>query len=124
MASSVPHISDGEGGYICYQYNAPTVFLEAVALTILFVTIDMRNRYAQKVTAFLSSLVFGVYVLHSNCIFRSAFGWDGRWQSLGSEHPLFIVLHLVGITLAIFVVGCVIDFVRRVLFRCLVKVQG
>ena len=119
MVPSVLLVGDSGGGYICFQYNAPSVLLEAVALMVLFAKIEVGNRQLQKIIMIFSQLVFGVYVLHSNCIFREVVGWRGRWTEVARLPSWEIVVRLIEISVVVYALGLIVDYCRLKVFSTL-----
>ena len=105
------------GGMLAYQYNSPFVFMEALALLIWCAQIKFTRTASRRIVTILSSASFAVYVIHSNTIFRSVIGWDGRWIFCTSYNPFYMVgvVLLSGLFLY---VGCgAIDIVRKFAFQ-------
>ena len=85
-------------------------------MLLIFAGLKVRNGIIEKVTTFVSPLVFGVYILHSNSVFRAVSRWNGRWAYLAERGSATLLATVVGVSLAIFVVCCLVDSLRRVFF--------
>ena len=70
---------------------------------------------------FAAQGTFGVYLLHEHSLLR--YLWP-KWFKVEeiSQTPLFI-LHLLGTILAVFAVGILVDFVRRLIFGLFTKTK-
>ena len=112
----IPCVSGG--GWLAYQYNSPFMLLEAVSLFLLFENIHIKSRLLQKVVSTVSSLVLGVYILHSNPVFRDAFHWNGRWAGIVALNPLAFLGMVFWIAMCIFCVACLVDYFRSKVFAC------
>lgn len=112
------------GGWLCFQYNSPFVLLEALSLFLFFAKTNIAGSVMQKMLATISSLVFGVYILHSNSVFRTAFHWNGHWSYIVEGHPLLIIVKVIGVAFVIFAGACVVDYVRLRLFALVKSLIG
>ena len=110
------------GGYAknFYPYNSLFIFIASVCLFLFALKHETKApKWLASVILFASQGTFGVYLLHEHKLLR--YLWP-KWFNVEavSGTPLFI-LHLLGTILAIFVVGILIDFVRRLLFGLFIK---
>lgn len=106
----IPTVSGG--GWLAYQYNSPFMLLEAVSLFFLFKNVNIKNRLLQKGVSTVSSLMLGVYILHSNSVFRDAFHWNGRWAGIVLHSPVAFLARVLCITICIFCAACLVDYLR------------
>ena len=111
------------GGYAenFYPYNSFFIFVSSVCLFIFAVKEKEKNcpKWLAKTILFAAQGTFGVYLLHEHILLR--YLWP-KWFGVEkfSTTPLFL-LHLAGTVIAIFVVGILIDFVRRLIFGLFAK---
>lgn len=91
------------------------ILIESITLLLLFKRIKI-NRTGIKIISLLSPLAFSVYLIHTHpCIFdnilKDAFIWV-------ADISLFFMIPVVlGISTAIFILCCLIDTIRELLFR-------
>ncbi len=99
------------------SYTSPAVVLGSIGFVLLFTKITIKPKFLQKIVVTLSSVSFGVYIVHSHPLFWNHFlKW--RYYRFGVE---LIGLELVGgVLLAaafIFVVCGAVDWVREQAFK-------
>ncbi len=64
-------------------------------------------------------VVLGVYILHSNPVFRDMFHWNGRWAGIVSCSPAVFLAKVWWITIYIFCVASLVDYFRLKVFALL-----
>lgn len=104
---------------VLYEYNAPFTIIGAIALFLTFRNINISSEKVGKVINWFAAGTFGVYLLHEHTLLRGA--WYEIWKV--EEYystPLFIV-HMIIVVLCVFVLGCFIDWLRRVVFSGIVR---
>ncbi len=110
------------GGYAknFYPYNSLFILAASVCVFLFVLKREIKApAWLSKVILFASSGTFGVYLLHEHNLLK--YRWP-KWFGVEkvSVTPLFL-LHLIGTILAIFVIGILIDFVRRLIFGLFIK---
>ena len=105
------------GGYAknFYPYNSFLIFFASVCLFLFVLKGGSKSpNWLSKVILFASQGTFGVYLLHEHRLLR--YLWP-EWFHVKevSKTPIF-VLHALGTIAAIFAVGIIIDFIRRLIF--------
>ena len=104
-----------------YGYNSPTVIAASVGLFLFFRALNIRAEGFGKVVLFVAPLTFGIYLLHEHYLLRNL--WIDLWKvDAVFTTPLFI-LHYVGVVLAVFVIGALVEWLRRLLFGLLDKTK-
>lgn len=100
------------------NYNNIITLIEACALFLLFKQINIKNVFMQKVILAISQLTLGVYLIHENPIIRELLWhkWLNPYTYLNSW-KVFGVL-IIDVFL-IFMVSCIIEKIRILLFRFL-----
>ena len=98
-------------------YNSPAVLLCALFLLFFFANLNISQTPA-KIISFFAPLTFGVYLFHEQPLIRSIlivdkFGW------MTTLHPAVMIASVVGIGVAIWLVGSLVDRVRLFLFDAL-----
>ena len=97
------------------RYTSPTILLAAVSLLMLFSRLRVAAPFRRAVTA-LSSLTFGVYLIHDSVFVREHL-ISGRLADLAGE-PSFIMLpKVILFALGVYSVCSVIEFLRALLFQ-------
>lgn len=100
--------------FICY--NSITVLASAVFLVLIFERIKTKKA-AKALIGFVAPLVFSVFLIHTHPLVFNMLKDRFVWVS---EMPLYAMIPMVlGISLAIFIICCVIDLIREGLFRLL-----
>ncbi len=93
-----------------------TILLSSIFLMLIFLKINIRNSIIAKIITKISTLTFGVYLIHDNYFIRIQFILN-RFAWLGELSPVMNILELLGIALVIFVTCLMIDYVRAFLFE-------
>ena len=103
------------GGWL-FSYTSPTMRLEAFALLVFFD--HLRVTRFKKFISLLSTLSFGVYLIHYHPHVISRF-LQGRFVDFVTLSPLVMTLAVLLAAIAIFALCVAIDFVRLRLFQAL-----
>ena len=106
----------GYNSNLFYSYTSPLVYICAVCLISLFSEISIKSHGAGEVIKKIASLTFGVYLIHENQHIRRSF-IAGKFISFASESAALMVFHILSTALMIFVVCCLIDYLRSLLFK-------
>ena len=108
---------DRSEGSDLLHYNSPLLLFSSVTLFGFFVTLKVKNTAAIKLIGFFSPLTFGVYLIHTHPVVFSII--EKRFAFLG-KYPLpVMLLGIMGITLGIFLVCALVDWLRLWVFRLL-----
>lgn len=104
------------------HYNHLFVVLAAVGIFAAFVNAKPMAEGIGKVVCAISPYALGVYLFQENITLRYRWQkWFGLTEAMSDPAYLFL-LRVFGAVLAIFVIGSVIDAVRRVLFTGVAKI--
>lgn len=106
---------------VLLEYNSPTIIVASTALFLFFRTLSVPEGFLSKVILYLSPLTFGVYLLHEHFTLRGL--WLDLWKVEEAFSKPWFVLHYIGIVLAVFFIGCVVDRLRLILFDLLYKTK-
>lgn len=93
-------------------FSSPVVIIESVIYLLLFETFNFKNKFINK----MSSLMFGVYLVHEN-LFVYNYIYD--YLALGTSGDVFgikVILVLIGNAILVFIVSMIIELVRKKLF--------
>ena len=93
--SSILYIVGGFALFLCFNNLPPT-------------SLPFVNRVA--------STTFGILLMHDSAFFRYIL-WEGIIRASSWWYESSYLLHLAGITVAVFCTGAVVDFFRRVIFE-------
>lgn len=105
---------------VLYEYNAPFTIIGAVALFLAFRNINISYEKTEKIINWFAAGTFGVYLLHEHTLLRGA--WHEIWKvDKYYSTPLFIV-HMIVVVVCVFLLGCFIDWLRRLLFAGITRV--
>lgn len=104
-----------------FNYTSPGIFFEAVILFLLMRKIKVEQKALQRLISFISPLVFSIYALHSNKVFREISNWNGRFSSLADGY--WTVLNVIIASLLICISCLAIDACRQQLLRLFISVK-
>lgn len=89
-------------------YSTPFAIIQSICFFELFKTIKIRNRLIN----YISSTVFGIYLLHDNIIIK-----NNVYRMLGLKKSVFVsfktVPYVIFIALIIFISCCLIELIRK-----------
>lgn len=106
------------GEYQFLKFTAPTILLSGIAIVLLFSKIQINSRGMQKALRLLSSLTFGVFLIHEDSVFVDAVYRDKL--SMYLEHGTLYAVGMLFIWSAVLFVFCLaVDFLRSRLFALL-----
>ena len=108
----------GEHGSAFLTYNSIFVVMAAVSLFMFFAKLDIRSNKLKSIIAILSSVSFGVYLIHEHPLISSKFITDISVPFATSSTPVF-TLKIIGTVLFIYIVCSFIDYLRLLLFKAL-----
>lgn len=96
------------------SYTSPTITLASVFMFTAFTKLKL-NKTANKVIAFLAPLAFGIYVIHCHPILFAKLNSSFVW--ITNQPEILGILLVFAISLAIFVVCIIVDYLRLLLFK-------
>ena len=98
-----------------YKYSSITVLVASLALFMLF--IQMKPRY-NRIWQLIGSCTFGVFLIHTQYVFRDKVLWDMivKPTEYCNGSALTFILHMAISVSAIFVICCMIDLIRQLVF--------
>ncbi len=90
--------------------NSIVIFIESVLLFLTFKNLEIK---ANNVINVFGKYSFGVYLFHDNFIFKS-FLWKNilKIENFYFANPYFLILHILGCTIGIYLVGTLIELIR------------
>ncbi len=98
-----------------YPYNSAFIFVGSVALFLFAVKSEFKcENFFAKVILFLSQGTFGVYLLHEHHLLR--YLWPTWFNSETLSGRFAFVYVGAGIIVTVFIVGVIIDSLRRLIF--------
>ena len=108
------------GSGLFYHYNTVFQLINAVLLLLLFMQINVKGR-AAKVISYVSTSVFGIYLMHEHPAIRPVI-WNQELKSylLGASFVEYACVALL-LPVVVFAVCLVIDKVRYYLGRLIAK---
>lgn len=110
------------GGYAAnfYPYNSLFIFIASVALFMFAVKTEVKvSGFVNKAVLWASAGTFGVYLLHEHRLLRYLWPEWARVSAFAGR-PVF-VLHMIITVITVFVVGIIVDYIRRMIFKIFVK---
>lgn len=115
-------LSEGNG-YVLYtndySYTSVYVFAASIALFVLFININIRNRIAAKIIDFVSGTTFGIYLIHLNYIVCDRVITYRFAEVALLEDPYKMAFGIFVSAILVFAVCCICEMVRLLLFRYL-----
>jgi len=111
------------GGYVLYAndyiYTSVYVVAASIALFVLFITINIRNKIAAKIIGFVSGTTFGIYLIHLNYIvFDHVITYRFAEVAL-LENPYKMAVGIFVSALLVFALCSACEKVRLLLFKYL-----
>ena len=106
-----------EHGITFITYTSIFVVVSAVLMVIFFAKLQIKNNVLQKSIKALSSVSFGVFLIHTHPSIWNII--KGMIVSITTSSTPMFVLKIVGTVLAIYVVCSFIDYLRLLLFKAL-----
>lgn len=98
-----------------YSYISTPLVLASFSLFLFFRAVNVRNNVVSKIIRVVSPLAFGVYLIHENRFVRPLL-WNYLNPARFAELPMAIPIVII-CTIAIFFICCIIEWLRRQLFR-------
>lgn len=99
------------------DYSSPFVFINSF---IVFLWFKQSKSFYNKNLNYVSGLMFGVYIIHENFLLSGRMYNNIFCTSLHNSGP-FSLLIMLGFVAALFVVCCVIEALRQLLFLWIEK---
>lgn len=101
-----------------FAYSSPLVLVMAASLLCIFA--DMKITRLKLMIKFFTPLCFGVYLIHDNMLVRKVFMSQFHVMiSNVSNNTLTTLVIIVGVTLAVFLICSIIDYLRLLIFKVL-----
>lgn len=100
------------GDNIFLSYSSATMVIASICLFRYFEGLHITVRLFQKAAPFLSSLTFGVYLIHEQPEVRE-FLWNKLLRPTDYSQSPFLVLLLLGMTLLVFLLCASIEYLRQ-----------
>ena len=119
FACSIAYLAIVATGYFMnFGYSDfPTLFA-SIFIFLVFKALKIKNVHISKIICFLSSLTFGVYLIHDSSEMR-AYMYQNIFFSYKFYGRQFSCLIMIGFILATFVVCGMVEFLRQKLFKAL-----
>ena len=108
-------INRGDIAYLLLKYNCVFVMGGSIALFILFKSIDLG---VNKKINYISSLTFGVYLIHDNRYIRGIL-YDNILNTQRWFNSNYLIIDFIISVVAIFIVCCLIEYIRSIIFKIL-----
>ena len=103
---------------VLLYYNGIGVFVASLCLFLYFLSIKIVNLGVNKIIVKLSSLTFGVYLIHENFLVREHLYTD--WLNMPSYvNTQYQVLYIITCALGIYIISSLIEYLRQKLFLIL-----
>ena len=97
------------------NYNFILNLTGAVFLLLFFANLKIKSN---KFITMLGITSFGVYLIHDNDLIRHEF-ISAKFTFLQTYNPFVAILTIIGISIAIYVICTVIEYLRQLLFKLL-----
>jgi surface polysaccharide O-acyltransferase-like enzyme len=99
------------------EYTSPTIVVAAIALVLLFSTLEIPVPI-QKFSLSCVSLTFGIYVVHEHPLVRR-YIMEDRFLPVMELPAVAQILAVVGITVGIWLICFALEWLRQQIFRLL-----
>lgn len=113
-------LGEAKGGTYLISFTSPTIILAALFLLFYFSSISPGLQIT-TIAKKIAPLTFGIYLLHEMPLIRKTFIKD-RFVFLLRQNSVLMIIAILGIALAIFIIGVLIDCVRFHVFN-LIRVR-
>lgn len=104
-----------------YDYTSPFTVISAISLFMFFKDIDIKSRILSCIIKLMSSVSFGVYLIHVHPLVFSYIVKD-RLIFLTEQNCFLMVIGIITISMAAYIILAVVEYLRILLFRS-VKVR-
>lgn len=105
------------GGYAgnFFPYNSLFTLVGSVALFLCFLQIRIKAGWITKLCVRLGACTFGVFLIHEHMYMR--YLWPKWFRVSEFADSPFMVLHMIGTALAVFLACALIDLLRQFIFK-------
>lgn len=97
-------------------YNDPVIFLSALTCFLLFASFTIKREFTKKIIKFFVPLSVAVFFIHANPFIEEWFRTVG-FSSYINNRTLLYALVIPAITISVFIVCTLLDYLRNVLFE-------
>jgi hypothetical protein len=100
-----------------YKYTSILVFVASLCLFMLFLQIDVKNQWPQKLIRSISSCTFGVFLIHSQYNIRENWLWSNVVMASSSVNlPSWLFCLYIIVWVLIIYIGCtLLEYLRKTL---------
>ena len=113
------HLSGSySGAGLLYGGNSAVLLFAAICLFSTFLRINLNSLKIRVVISSISKCSIGVYLFHNHPILRSSL-WDLIQPAKYLYNLPLTLLYIFVVSLTIYIIGCVVEFIRKVLMRIL-----
>ncbi|MBR2050395.1 MAG: acyltransferase family protein [Rikenellaceae bacterium] len=100
---------------VLLYYNSMGVFFSSLLLFEFFLTVKINNIKVNKIVPIISSLTFGVYLIHENFLVREHLYTD-ILDIPSYANTSMQIIYTIGSAILIYVIASLIEFLRQKLF--------
>ncbi len=96
------------------------VVLSSISLFMFFKNVNIKKEKVKSVICKIAPLTFGIYLIHDHNLVRKLL-----WSSVNADKYIntsYIFIHILEITIIIFSVCAIIEFIRKIVFKQIGKV--
>ena len=107
------------GGYAgnFFPYNSTFTLIGSIALFLFFLQLNIKEGVFGKILVRLGACTFGVFLIHEHMYMR--YLWPTWFKVAEMKDSPWLLLHLAGTVLTVFLVCSLIDMVRQFIFKYL-----
>ena len=98
-----------------FRNNSLIVLASSIALLLSFLKLKLKSSILIKFVKFVSPLTLGVYLIHDNPLIREVL-WKQLFPLRAFERDILLLPKVLGVVVAVFVSGVLIDYIRAKLF--------
>ncbi len=102
---------------VALEYNHIFVLILAIGIFLAFLHMPQMSEKPGRIISIVSSMALGVYLFQENLMMR--YEWQ-KWFGLPdamNDNVLIFILRIIGAVSAMYILGTVVDLVRKLIFK-------
>lgn len=100
--------------------TSPIIICEAIFMFLYFRNLNFSEKsFGVNVIEWCSPLVFSVYLIHAHPMLFWNNTVVGAFSPLAEINPFLAILEIIGISLAVFIMCILLDYIRYIIFKIL-----
>ena len=103
---------------VAYLWTPNNIFLLILSIST-FLFFESLNIKENKIINRISSTTFGIYLLHDGVL--AYWFWKKIFKTGTYQNSPYLIIHILRITLTIFIIGIIIDLIRQLIEKYTLK---